>query len=89
MDENPPAPNGVEDFRSWLRNHPPMGFKLIPIYSKEGDFISWYWEDEGCYGEQIHHDGKHIGTIHRKLTDKSIIGVTINREAIDKITEAK
>lgn len=71
-----------EELRDYIRNNPPKGFKPIPVVSMQGEQIRWYWDDESSYAESVHHDGKWVGTIHRAMSDKRVVGVTMFVEAI-------
>lgn len=71
--------------KEYLATHPPQGFKPVPCElpgKGSGNLIHWYWDDELSYSEPVHHGGAWVGSIHRAMSDKRVVGVTIHREAI-------
>lgn len=57
-------------------------FKPVPHVNLDGQQITWFWSDEPCVTESIHHDGKWVGSVHRSVETKQIVGVNVHCEAI-------
>jgi hypothetical protein len=50
-----------------------MGFRAHPYYSKDGDFLTYYFTDDECYAERL----DDILTVYRSLTGNDFVGVKL------------
>lgn len=71
----------MSDLTTYLRSHPPKGFKPVPRLNPDGQLIEWWWEDVSAVSESIHHDGKWVGTVH-KAADGRVVGISVHMEAV-------
>lgn len=71
-----------DSLQKYLREHPPQGFKPIPMFNRRGQLIVWYWSDDEGYADPIHHNGILIGHLIRSHKTKEVVGVKICAEAI-------
>ena len=59
---------------------PPKGFKPLPFFLEDGQFITWFWKNSLYFAEQINFNGNNIGKIFISEEDGTVIGVQINIE---------
>jgi hypothetical protein len=50
-----------------------QGFKPRPYYSKDGDFVTYYFSDQECYAERM----DDLLTVYLSLDDKGLVGVKL------------
>jgi hypothetical protein len=43
----------AEDLMEYLNTHPPQGFRPIPHYFPQGDFVTYYFRNERCYAQRV------------------------------------
>lgn len=69
--------------REWLNdpNRKP-GFKPVPYVNLDGSLITWHWKNVMEYSENIMHDGKIVGAVHRCQKTNEVVGIDIYVEAI-------
>ncbi len=65
------------DLREYIETHPPQGFRPVPHYFRDGDFISWYWKDDLAYSDPVHVDGVWVGCLERSIETNEVVGVKI------------
>ena len=58
------------DLSTYLAGRRPLGFKSLPFYSREGDFLTYYFEDHDHYAEQL---DEHM-TVYRSMAGDKIVG---------------
>src|SRR5438270_23949 len=54
----------------YLRGRKPKGFRSCPYYSKEGDFLTFFFEDEDHYAERM----DEILTVYRSMKTEEFVG---------------
>lgn len=59
----------------YLKAHPCKGFKPVPMYSSEGDFLTLYFEDALCHTTLL--PGTEIVEVERAMDDNRIVGVKL------------
>jgi hypothetical protein len=62
-----------EILMDFLKNKQPHGFEPRPIYSADGDFISFYLRDEDCYAERV----DERLTIYHSVENDALVGCKI------------
>ncbi len=63
----------VQDLKQYLAEHPCKGFKPIPQYFLEGDFITWYHKDVRCYARRV----DDMLTVYLAMDDHQVVGCKI------------
>jgi hypothetical protein len=43
----------AEDLMEYLKNHPALGFRSIPHYSAQGDYVTYYFRNDPCYAQRV------------------------------------
>jgi hypothetical protein len=54
----------------YLKSRKPKGFKSCPFYSREGDFLTFFFQDDDYYAERI----DEILTVFRSHKTKKFVG---------------
>ena len=72
----------MNPIEKYIKEHPYQGFKSIPRFSIEGDFIEYYIEDVDCYAKQI---GTYCALM-LAMDDHRVVGVKLYgiKETISK-----
>jgi len=85
----------AEDLKQYLAEHPCKGFKAVPHYFPEGDYVTYYQREERAVSQQIDDlltvylsmaTGELIGCkikgVRHLLTSAGSFGVTVQDQAI-------
>jgi hypothetical protein len=43
----------AKNLDEYLDSHPPKGFRAIPHYFAQGDFVTYYFRNDPCYAERV------------------------------------
>ena len=43
----------VQNLDEYLATHQPKGFRPVPHYSSQGDFVTYYFRNDPCYAERV------------------------------------
>src|ERR1022692_4092970 len=43
----------AQDLTEYLKTHPSQGFKPVPQYFPQGDFVTYYFRNDPCYAQRV------------------------------------
>lgn len=43
----------AQNLKQYLDTHPPKGFKPVPHYFPNGDFVTYYFRPDRCYSQRV------------------------------------
>ena len=43
----------AENLMAYLKTHPPQGFRPIPHYFPQGDFVTYYFRNDPCFAQRV------------------------------------
>jgi hypothetical protein len=63
----------AQDLDEYLKTHPPKGFRAVPHYSAQGDFVTYYFRNDPCYAERV----DDLLTVFLTFDTKELVGCKI------------
>ena len=63
----------MNTFHNYLKSSPQKGFKSLPFYSKDGDFLTYYVDGSDHYEERI----DNVLTVYRSFDSDELVGFKI------------
>jgi hypothetical protein len=61
------------DLMEYLKTHPPLGFRPVPHYFPQGDFVTYYFRNEPSYAERV----DDLLTVYLTFDTKELVGCKI------------
>ena len=43
----------AQDLDEYLKTHPPKGFRPVPHYFAQGDFVTFYFRNDPCFAQRV------------------------------------
>ena len=62
-----------QDLDEYLKTHKAKGFKAVPHYFGQGDFVTYYFRDDPCYAERV----DDLLTVFLTFDTKELVGCKI------------
>jgi hypothetical protein len=63
----------AEDLDEYLKNHSPKGFRPLPHYFAQGDFVTYYFRNDPSYAERV----DDLLTVFLSFETKELVGCKI------------
>jgi hypothetical protein len=63
----------AENLMEYLKTHPPQGFRPVPHYFPDGDFVAYYFRNDRCYAERV----DDLLTVFVSFETKELVGCKI------------
>lgn len=63
----------AQNLDEYLATHQPKGFRPVPHYSSQGDFVTYYFRNDPCYAERV----DDLLTVFVTFDTKELVGCKI------------
>lgn len=63
----------AQDLDDYLQTHEPQGFRPVPHYFAQGDFVSYYFRNDPCYAERV----DDLLTVFLTFDTKELVGCKV------------
>ena len=63
----------AQDLMEYLKTHPPQGFRPIPHYFPQGDFVTYYFRNDPSFAERV----DDLLTVFLTFDTKELVGCKI------------
>ena len=63
----------AQDLMEYLKAHPPEGFKPVPHYFPQGDFVTYYFRKDPCFAQRV----DDLLTVYLAFDTKELVGCKI------------
>lgn len=63
----------AQDLMEYLKTHPPEGFKPVPHYFPQGDFVTYYFRNDPCFAQRV----DDLLTVYLAFETKELVGCKI------------
>lgn len=63
----------AQDLSDYLQNHRPKGFRPVPHYFAQGDYVTYYFRNDPCYAERV----DDLLTLFLSFDNKELVGCKV------------